>query len=273
MRNNLVMCAMVGLILAIAGIAQAELVGQWTFDGVTGLEDSSANPAANGALYGGASLVTAATPMGGSGNKVLQVVKGNNTAQRFQVADPGTGSKFDLTNAATIALWVYLDPTFENPNNSDPLPLVNNAEGLVWKDQSSSWALGNNGQQYKMRVAEWGTGVGQNGPSTEAGNLYGQWYHLAFTYDGSVAKIYINGDEVLTRNTSITFNQDNLPVTIGGRSQNGYSITGMVDDVRIYNTALSQSDIQAMMTPTPEPATMSLLVIGGLAALIRRKRS
>jgi hypothetical protein len=43
---------------------------------------------------------------------------------------------------------------------------------------------------------------------------------------------------------------------------------GMLDEVRIYDTALSEAEIKAIM---PEPATFTLLGLGGLFLVRRRK--
>jgi len=290
-KSSIVAIVALGLTVALSISAPAALVGHWIFDdhsgtGIIGdtVPDQSANPVAgtiSGNGNGSVSVVVPGTQIPGApaGNKVLSLVKANNGNPRMEVTDPGAASKFDLTTAGTIALWVYLDPAFENPTNSDALPLVNNAEGLVWKDQSSSYAFGNNGDQYKMRLAEWGTGVGQNNGPTLAGDVYGTWYHAAWTWDGATSRLYVDGAEVLTRAFAGPLNTDNNPITIGGRSQTSYSITGMVDDVRIYNTALSQSEIEALMefdngSPVPEPSTFVLAGLGlaGLGLVIWRKR-
>jgi hypothetical protein len=74
------------------------------------------------------------------------------------------------------------------------------------------------------------------------------WTHIVITYDKTNIKFYING--VLDRTVTITggpivpsANSDR--VSIGGESYNDYGryIDGNVDDVRIYATTLSDSDI------------------------------
>lgn len=71
------------------------------------------------------------------------------------------------------------------------------------------------------------------------------WYHVTATYDGSNMKIYLNG---YPENTSF------IPGTLGsnygdlkiGKCAEGYNLNGALDDIRIYNRALSNSEIQLL---------------------------
>ena len=88
------------------------------------------------------------------------------------------------------------------------------------------------------------------------------WYHVAGVYDASAQTldIYVNGvlDNGTLRGT-IPASQINsaVNVNIGRRSGgSGYYFNGVIDDVRIYNRALSQAEIQAdMNTPVGTPTT------------------
>ena len=81
----------------------------------------------------------------------------------------------------------------------------------------------------------------------------GEWLHVAGTYDGSSASsgiaVYLNGNRVDDTNS------ESLPY--GGMSNTAQDVNigwgnnrftdGMIDDVRIYNRVLSQSEIQDIM--------------------------
>lgn len=82
---------------------------------------------------------------------------------------------------------------------------------------------------------------------TSANLVYsiGVWVHVAAVYDGSTFKIYANGIEVGSRSLSGNINDINSPLTIGGNG-GAQSWLGSIDDVRIYDRALSESDIKLL---------------------------
>ena len=79
-----------------------------------------------------------------------------------------------------------------------------------------------------------------------------QWQHIAATFNQGLAKIYINGqlDNTKTMSVSSIMN-DAQPVTFGGYWQYCtptfvQTLNGMLDDVRIYNRALNNGEVQQL---------------------------
>jgi hypothetical protein len=72
----------------------------------------------------------------------------------------------------------------------------------------------------------------------------GQWYFIAATWDGSTAKIYVNGvlDTSIARTGTI--GTDTRTLYIGGRATTD-CFDGMIRDVRIYNRQLTSSELVA----------------------------
>ncbi len=81
------------------------------------------------------------------------------------------------------------------------------------------------------------------------------WYHVAGTYDGAVQKIYINGNLTDSALVSLTIGDASaINVWIGScQSYPNRVVNGIIDEVRIWNVARSQSQIQAMMSDTLGP--------------------
>jgi len=82
------------------------------------------------------------------------------------------------------------------------------------------------------------------------------WYHVAGVYNATTQSldIYVNGilDNGKLRGTVPSAQVlQNVNVNIGRRPA-GYYLAGVIDDIRIYNRALSQAEIQSIMT-TPLP--------------------
>jgi len=90
----------------------------------------------------------------------------------------------------------------------------------------------------------------------------GEWAHVACTFDGAIAKVYL--DAAQTSSRQFSFGPDaNAHVVLGTTDKNtGDMFKGALDDVRICDQALSESQIKAVMAgaasePTdggPEPA-------------------
>ncbi len=74
------------------------------------------------------------------------------------------------------------------------------------------------------------------------------WTHLAATYDGATLRMYVNG--VLASSTPRTggINTSNGPLQIGGDSGGGQYFAGTIDEVRVYDIALTAAEIQSDMT-------------------------
>jgi hypothetical protein len=78
------------------------------------------------------------------------------------------------------------------------------------------------------------------------------WSHLAATFDGSALKLYVNGTLVTTTVIAGTIPTSTGVLRIGGNSIWGEWYAGLIDDIRIYNRALTQTQIQTdMNTPVP----------------------
>jgi len=85
------------------------------------------------------------------------------------------------------------------------------------------------------------------------------WYHVVATYDGTQAKIYINNTftEVASTNPlALTgdINDNTASFMIGKQdSLLGYTFDGVIDEVRVYNRALSQEEIGRLYNFAPGP--------------------
>ena len=73
------------------------------------------------------------------------------------------------------------------------------------------------------------------------------WTHLGVTYDGSALRFYTNGVLVKTVTGVSSIATTTGGLKIGGNSVWGEYFKGLIDDVRIYNRALSAAEMQTDM--------------------------
>ena len=73
------------------------------------------------------------------------------------------------------------------------------------------------------------------------------WKHIAITWDGTTKQIWIDG--MLRTSDSAVLAFDSQPIVIGYDVDNGTpegALAGILDEVRIYNRALSASELAAL---------------------------
>ncbi|MEX2185448.1 MAG: LamG-like jellyroll fold domain-containing protein [Pirellulales bacterium] len=182
-----------------------------------------------------------------------------------------------LANNMTVAAWVYMDSA-TTAAKTGVNPTLNRIIGddEAWDGDGWSFGVFTNGT---LRFTKNGI-VDQN---LAAGVPQDRWVHLAatvsstggttFYVDGAVAGT--NGNTA-NMNTGLGNNGLADPYAIG-RSYGGGEAQwfgGSLDEVRVFDTVLSQSEVQAMLVP--EPNSIALLacagMVGGAFVLRRRRR-
>ena len=79
------------------------------------------------------------------------------------------------------------------------------------------------------------------------------WTHVALTYDGANLRLFVNGVQVRTTALSSAITTSTGVLRIGGNSVWSEFFQGRIDDVRIYNRALTAGEIQADMAAPITP--------------------
>jgi hypothetical protein len=73
------------------------------------------------------------------------------------------------------------------------------------------------------------------------------WMHVAATYDGSMIRLYVNGVFQASLAATFQIGANNLPLSIGAEDGGATAYSGGMDDVRLYNRALSAQEIAAIV--------------------------
>ena len=101
----------------------------------------------------------------------------------------------------------------------------------------------------------------------------GSWTHLATTYDGNSSDLYVNGVQAATLPSSGNITTTTGALRIGGNNIWGEWFSGLIDEVRVYNRALTLAQIQndmntSISTPDTAPPTApgSLTAVGLLGS-------
>jgi hypothetical protein len=86
------------------------------------------------------------------------------------------------------------------------------------------------------------------------------WAHLAMTYDGTALLLYVNGVLVSSLPQTGNIATSANPLQIGGDSIFGQYFNGTIDEIRVYNTTLTQAQIQSDMNTPVGPMLLSIAV-------------
>jgi hypothetical protein len=140
-----------------------------------------------------------------------------------------------LSTSFTLAAFV----TFQNYSND--------GKAIISKIAPADWNGG-----YEMRIVPIpdttvvlsGRVNGTNTTCSAQIHAVDRWYHIAYTYDGTQLRQYINGVQVASQMISGGFETSILPLRIGGRYGDSMWFTGSIDEVRLYNRTLSDVEIQ-----------------------------
>ncbi len=149
-------------------------------------------------------------------------------------------NSLDLTMGMTLEAWV-------NPRT------LSSWRQVLLKERSGglSYALyantaGNRPAGY-IRLS---SDIGLSGTSQVPIN---SWTHLATIYDGSALRLYVNGTLVGSRAVAGSIPASTSPLRMGGNAVWGEYFDGLIDEVRVYNRALTQAEIQNDMGATLLP--------------------
>jgi hypothetical protein len=221
------------------------MVGYWSFDGGSGKDDS------------------------GNGNKGMIVGNPKVVPGKFGMAldfdgDDGveiaSNSSLELPNALTAACWIYPRAITDAAGNDHA--------GIFWKGHMIGWGA----NMYNWRIATattsgltWGsTGGGVEGYFATGNCLpdLNTWYHVALVEDGTKGTAYVNGVALVAADvTGGDMNRPaapydtwpDEPVRIGWSQGRGGDVNtlvyfdGIIDEVVLYNRALSADEIGDLM--------------------------
>jgi hypothetical protein len=221
-----VILAVVAL-LGVASNSRAALVDYWALDG-NGIDSVGGR----NLTFQGTTAFSDNTPAGFAGQSLSLTGAGSGI---YDV----TGAD-SLGGAFTVAAWV-------NPANTTNTLGIFGTRSPV-DDSFDEKLLANHVH------GDIGNGASWFSTSADAALVYqpGTWYHIAYVVTGTGYTIYVNGISVgsgtYAAGTPLLFDA-NHDIQIGATGFPGELFNGLIDDVRVYDTALSQSEVLALTVP------------------------
>jgi hypothetical protein len=208
------------------------LAGLWSFDGQdisNGVALDRSGNSNNG------NLINIASSTFYTMGRLGQAFNFNGTNNYVSVSD---SASLNFTSAMTASAWI----NSSNPSVSFPM--------IVTKSNGSA------NFPFELRLSN--TRIPQFGVSTNGAYTYitgntqiatSTWYHIAGVYDGANLNMYVNG---ISDTTAVpvtgTMTSASYGTLIGARNSVApeYFFPGKIDDVRLYNRALSASEIKRL---------------------------
>ena len=204
----------------VAAASSSGLVAAYAFDEGTGttVTDSSGN-GNNGTVANGTWSTT---------GKYGDALKFNGTSTRVTI--PNSAS-LQLSTGMTLEAWV--DPSTVNGSWRDVVYKGNDNYYLEATSTNASFPDGG--------LIAGGSYADAFGTAKLTANA---WAFLTETYDGSTLRLYMNGTQVASTAHTGAISTSTNALQIGGDSIYGQYFVGLIDNVRVYNVALTAAQIQ-----------------------------
>jgi hypothetical protein len=146
--------------------------------------------------------------------------------------DCGGIDEFSFVDAMTLSTWVNIRS-------------VTTAWMAIAAKGENAWRLAVSNETTALEYAFSGGTRGWQAATTATELAFDEWYHVAATYDTAVgATVYINGVADASNPDAGGIDTNQFPLLIGDNPEaTGRLFDGMIDELMIYNRALSQEEI------------------------------
>ena len=231
------------------------LVGHWKFDetsGTTAADSSGSNN--TGTLTNGPAWTT---------GKIGGTVSFDGVDDYINIGNPVS---LQLTGSMTISAWINGDIFGTND-------IISKKGGST--DRGWEFLVDFSPKKFAIAIADINNIVIDRRSNTTP--LAGQWYHVTGVYNAAAQSLdmYVNGaldNGTLTGTVPSSQRNSTRDVTIGRRPGAANRWDGLMDDVRVYNRALTAADIQALYNytggPPPAPDTQAPSIPTNLQATV-----
>ena len=215
-----------------------------------GFDEGSGTTVTDASGNGNNGTITNATwAASGKYGKALQF---NGTNALVTIPD---AASLHLSSGMTLEAWV--NPSTVNANWRD----------VIYKGNDNFYleATSSNSSRPDAGLIAGGSYADAFGTAALPANT---WSYLTETYDGSTLRLYVNGTQVASTAHTGSIATSTNPLQIGGDSLYGQYFAGLIDEVRVYNVALTATQIQTDETtpvnpsgPPSQPGTLTATAV------------
>jgi hypothetical protein len=266
-------CALAAAMLLIlqAGSSAAATIHYWQFENLPGFLEDSVGSAALSTV---GSAVQVALPESGRGSSFGDVVEGDARALEVQGNGRLTLTMNDVTrdeftkNDFTVELFAHADTLIQSFGDT----LAGAADGQ--QNASVAWLLQVRNTQLSLALCNGGTcEIEFSGLSVSTGKDY--YLAAAVDLDGGQTTFYLqnltDGGSLQSTTRPFDITTLNTPTmfAIGATGDGTLYFDGLIDEVRISNSALTEQ--QLLLVPEPSTAFLLAFALVGLAARRRRR--
>ena len=152
--------------------------------------------------------------------------------------DFGSDANLNIANAVTIAAWIKLSEPAEDQK------IVSNQDDLA-----GGYKFGIYSNKVELEIRDSGNAATINRSVDGGKDLQpGVWYHVMGVYSqGSYIRTYVNGDLDRELSTAVVLAPTSGTLKIGREPfMDAYFYKGLIDELSIFNYALSEADVAAI---------------------------
>lgn len=214
----------------------ANAVGIWDFDEGCGTSAADSTGVNSAGVISGA-VWNDDTPYDNAGTGVGKYSLYFDGSNDF--VNLGSSNNLILSSGGTISAWFKMTSwngsSWSNTIVGKGSDSWANHHYILFKEQGTNRML--------FSVSDGTNYLGTSGPRTPNLQL-DKWYHIVATWDNAKKCLYLNGVQTQCVNSAIMPINSAGPVSVGRTGSSVYYMHGYVDDVRIYDSALSLAAIQ-----------------------------
>lgn len=263
MNNRL---PIVGLLLGFAcGLSlpahAANLVGHW------GFEEGSGNVALDSSTHHlNGSIVNGSYVAGKVGDYAMNF---NGSSSYVEIGYNG------LLNPDSVGISLWFKA---RPGQQTWADMLDKGHGYGTSPYYGGYVI-----QYEGNASSFYSGYGNGsnfyGAPSPAGFKDDQWHHLVTNLGADEISMYIDGQLISSAAGAGPITDNNSSLYFGRHRVLGRYFNGLLDDIQIFDGALSTAQVRALYQPpannVPEPSMVTLVALGmlGIAGSLRRRRA